>query len=191
MLENHQTHLFVQFVALAGNFFTSLIIFIKPVLKNKQVRRQDFCCHTGDEGGVCLILVPTLFATLYGKQYVYKPKFNFLELAHTNLFSSIWKIAYQPLIWTELIIMKHISKNSKCSQTFCTLRFLILYFLTRHGLKGSYSATQADATSSRPTVPPGILPLVPPDSQISSPHILKFPKFPQIAIVQCPSNLEF
>ena len=68
-----------------------------------ECRGQDLCCHTwgwGYGGGLLYVLsiiyiqfiLSILFSTLarhfvrpcMGKTYIYKPNFNFLEMAHTN-----------------------------------------------------------------------------------------------------------
>ena len=40
------------------------------------------------------------FGTPQIENVVFQPKIDFLEMAHTNLVSSIRKTAYQPLAWT-------------------------------------------------------------------------------------------
>ena len=50
-----------------------------------------------NENAVGMIFVATFGDGDGEGSYVYKPNFNFLEMARTNFFSSIRKLAYQPL----------------------------------------------------------------------------------------------
>ena len=79
-----------------------LVLFVRPMagvvstFEMKMMQHQQNYISKQTIGRICL--PHRGWEWKGGDSYIYKPNFNFLEMAHTNLFASIRTTAYQPLI---------------------------------------------------------------------------------------------